>query len=179
TTITTTGEITSTYLEAISAQQGATTTGDLVITSTNVSSRAGILASNQGSGALTISTSGTVTGTGSTGIYALQGTNALGDLSISVADIQSYGTAIMATNNGSGSTRITATGTVVGDTEAGIVAIQGATAGDLVVQAADVSANYNAIATRNEGTGGTTITTTGEITSTYLEAISAQQGATT
>ncbi|MEL7280803.1 MAG: hypothetical protein AAGK79_10620 [Pseudomonadota bacterium] len=137
-----------------------------MISSTNVSSRAGILASNQGSGALTVTSTGTVTGTGSTGIYAVQGTNALGDLSVSVADVQSSETGIVAINNGSGSTLITATGTVSSG-QNGIVA-DNTNGGALTISANTVTGTGTAadgINASNDASGTSlSIRTTGTIT---------------
>jgi uncharacterized protein with beta-barrel porin domain len=95
----------------------------------------GIFARNSGSGALSITSTGTVTGTSSTGIYASNSIGESGyngrpygiptDLTISTAAVTGGNTGIFARNFGTGALSITSTGTVTGTSNIGIYALNG------------------------------------------------------
>ncbi|MGP2518218.1 autotransporter outer membrane beta-barrel domain-containing protein [Yersinia sp. 2545 StPb PI] len=146
----------------------------------------GILARNDGAGVLSITTTGTVTGTNQFGIMA---TNDGTDLTIEAADVFGDGAGIYAINRGTGVTSITTTGTVSGY-QSGILARNdgsgalsitstGTATGtdgygisttnlgtDLTIHATDVFGGDAGILAINSGTGALSITSTGTATGT-------------
>lgn len=138
---------------------------DLTVTATDVSgSQDGIDARNAGSGALTVSATGPVTGSSGFGIIAENYINATGDISITVGDVTGGLRGVTVNNNGSGALTITSTGVVTGQSEMGIRAINGLNStGELTVYANNVNGGYTGIDTRNYGSGGITVTVTGNI----------------
>ncbi|MEM8696684.1 MAG: autotransporter outer membrane beta-barrel domain-containing protein [Pseudomonadota bacterium] len=128
----------------------------------------GIVATNNGSGALSITTgTGAVTGDAENdglglGIYAV---NSGTSLSIDAGGAVSGGsTAIYGLNNGSGALSIMTSGTVTGDTFGdgtgnGVAAVNGVGGTDLTIVAADeVRAGSSAVSVVNNGTGSISIT---------------------
>ena len=101
----------------IDASNGANTT-NLTISAASVESvKAGIDASNFGSGKTTITVSGPVTGTNLHGIrFNTGGTTA----TISVSDVTGGGNGIVGTHNGSGKLSVTASGAVAGGSGYGL-----------------------------------------------------------
>ena len=83
----------------------------------------GINAYNYGDGALSITTTGTTTGTSGDGIYAYNDGN--GGLTINAATTTGGNDGIDAYNNGSGALSITTTGTTTGTSDDGIDAFNG------------------------------------------------------
>jgi len=134
----------------------------------------GIYANNFGTGALTITANGNVTGTGNSGIVGWNdGTN----LSVTTAagTMVSGGLdGIVANNFGHGATTVTANGNVTGTTGNGISAFNSATTTDLTVTTAagttvsaggyGIGGGYGIIAI-NAGTGATTVTVNGNVNS--------------
>ncbi|MFB9983824.1 hypothetical protein ACFSQQ_04775 [Mesorhizobium kowhaii] len=128
----------------------------------------GIVARNYSSGALSITTTGTVTGNnlsspgfGGIGIYAHNyvGTT---DLTIRAADASGAGNGINAINQGTGALSITASGTVASTSDSS--SIGAANFGtDLSIVAANATGQINA---HNYGSGELSITVTGTVTST-------------
>ena len=170
--ITTTGTVTGNNHHGIFARNGyagtdlTITATDLTITAKDVSGNSsGINATNQGSGALTITTTGTVTGNNYYGILARNG-YAGTDLTITAKDVSGNYDGINATNQGSGALTITTTGTVTGKSYDGIYARNGFYGTDLTITAKDVSGNYGGINATNQGSGALTITTTGTVEAT-------------
>lgn len=87
---------------------------------------------------------------------------------------------ILTENNGTGSTSITATGTVIGnDFYNGIQAVNGAAAKNLTINAAEVNGAGRGISARNEGTGFTTVVATGNVIGGLADAVWASAGAAT
>ena len=124
----------------------------------------GINANNYGSAALSITTTGTVTGTNGTGVYARNyGT----DLTIQAAAVTSGGAGIRAYNFGTGALSITSTGTVGATTGKGVYAKSYGTGG-LTIQTAAVTGGTAGIDARipNGGGGALSITSTGTVTAT-------------
>ena len=125
----------------------------------------GIFAYNNGSGILSITTTGAVTGTNADGIYA---SNIGTDLTIQAADVSGSYRGIDARNLGSGALSITATGAVTvnttGTNTTGIYAYNGINGTDLTIHAADVSGGADGISAANFGSGALSITTTGLVT---------------
>jgi fibronectin-binding autotransporter adhesin len=166
-TITTTGVVTGTNGDGIYARTDSSST-DLTINATDVSGLGyGISADNNGSGALSITTTGTVTGTNDGGIYALTGSYST-DLTIEAADVSGGEDGIYISHRGAGSVTITATGTVTGTGSSDGYGIQasswGAASTDLTINAADVSGAYGGIIAWHSATGAVAITTTGTVT---------------
>ena len=116
----------------------------------------GIYALNQGSGALSITTSGAVSGFGA-GIEARNyGTN----LTVSAANVSGGTFGVYAVNQGSGALSITTAGQVVGGAR-GIFARNYGTS--LSINAAGASGKVEGIGGYNHGSGALTITATGTV----------------
>ncbi|WP_127956542.1 autotransporter outer membrane beta-barrel domain-containing protein [Serratia microhaemolytica] len=143
------------------------TTAGLTFNDSNLSNITGasdgIEAINNGSGALSITTTGTVTGNSGRGIYAYQqaGTN----LVINSANVYGDSFGIFANSYGSGSLSITNTGTVTGHRERGIYAWQHH-GSNLTIQVNNVSGNTDGIWAVNDGSGALTINASGTVTGT-------------
>ncbi len=119
----------------------------------------GISATNNSAGALTITTTGDVSGGTGAGIFAR---NSGTELTISAASVSSTDQdAINAQNTGTGSMSVTATGAVTSTNRFGLFARNYGT--DLNISAADVSGGQIGILTRNRGSGALTLTTTGAV----------------
>lgn len=97
---------------------------------------------NAGTGALRIASTGTVTGTSGDGIDALNRGNTT-DLVISAVDVSGAASGILATNNGTGTTSITASGAITGGSGAAIATLAGANGAS-----AAVVLNAGAVVTR-------------------------------
>ncbi|GEN22059.1 hypothetical protein HCU01_00080 [Halomonas cupida] len=146
-------------------------TGDINFTDENASDitgyRDGILARNRGSGTVSITSTGTVTGTSSSGVRAAQYVG--GGLTVDVVDVSGGKDGIRAVNESYGALSITSTGTVTGAgtgaTDAGIYAAQSA-ASDLTVNTVDVTGGTHGIRARSSGRGAVSITSTGTVTAT-------------
>jgi outer membrane autotransporter protein len=133
----------------------------------------GIDATNSGTGALSITSTGTVTATNnvsSFGIYAINRSTG-SDLKIHAANTQGGDNGIYARNYGSGALSITSTGTAKGIGNVGIVAANSGT--DLRIDAADTQGGWYGIYARNDGTGALTVTSTGTTTGTGNDGIRA------
>ncbi|SMR84129.1 outer membrane autotransporter barrel domain-containing protein [Aliiroseovarius halocynthiae] len=131
----------------------------------------GIRAAQEGNGALTITTTGTVgtTGAGYNGIDAVVLSNGT-DMTISAHNVDSDGGGISAGSNGagSGSITITTTGTVTADSDTGIRAsLNNYNGQDVTVSAVDVTAGAFGIIAENYGTGSVNVTTTGAVSGAY------------
>ena len=137
----------------------------------------GIYAFNQGSGALSVTTTGDVSGTSRYGIYAhnfAAGT----DLTISAAAVSGGTYGIVADNLGSGALSVTTTGDVSGANNEGIYARNFATGTDLTIAAADASGGSNGIRAVNQGTGALSATTTGDVSGSNYAGIFARNSGT-
>lgn len=164
-----------------------TATG-LTITANNANGGAyGIDALNSGSGALTVTATGQVTGTNGDGIlarsgipsnygflYASTGT----DLTVSAAAVNGGQFGIYAENYGTGALSVTTTGPVIGAANDGILARNGSffetTGTDITVIANDdVTGGGDGIYARNFGTGSVSVTATGTVTGQTDEGIDA------
>ena len=150
--------------------------GDLGITFTDThmssitGSTYGVYATNNGSGALSITSSGTVTGSTQIGVYALN-SNAGTALTIETAAVTGGDDGIQAFNSGSGALSVAATGQVIGGSH-GISAYNGpASSGGLTIQAAGVTGAANGISGTNAGSGALLITATGDVVGTGSRGI--------
>jgi outer membrane autotransporter protein len=164
--ITSTGQVTGEIHEGIDAYNSSSGT-DLTISSAAVTGYYyGIRAQNNGSGALSITSTGQVTSTNNymegAGIDADNSSSGT-DLTISSAAVTSFYYGIQAQNNGSGALSITSTGQVTGDGDIGIDADNSSSGTDLTISSAAVTGGYHGIDASNSGSGTTTITTAGEI----------------
>ncbi|PVZ82572.1 type V secretion protein A [Serratia sp. S1B] len=137
--------------------------------STIIGSDLGISATNNGTGALSITTTGTVIGTTGVGIIAYNSGGS--GLTIEVTDVFGGTSGIFTTNSGSGALSIKSTGTVVGESSYGIYANNAAT--DLTIEANNVSGGESGIYATNFGSGALSITTTGIVTGTTKYGIDA------
>jgi hypothetical protein len=167
-TLTTTGQLTGKSSDGMLAQKlGA---GDLTISTAGVSGFSNGVVAFAENGVLNVSSTGTVTGTSFSGISATN--NNGGDLTVSAADVSGRSTGIKTQHYGSGSTSITATGTVTvtGPAGDGIFARNGNTANpdgtDMTVLAANVTGTDDGIDVRNYGSGAVNIITTGTVRGT-------------
>ncbi len=198
--ITTTGTVTGTSTFGIFAYnsfQGAAT--DLSITAANViGGQEGIHAANFGSGALSITATGTVTGNSSDGIHTYNSSGSVTGQSITVSAVTGGHDGIYALNGGSGALSITTTGRVTGSGRHGIVAYNTgsaalsittsgpviATSGhgiyagntstkgtDVTITAADVTGGQHGIYAFNYGGGSLSVTTTGRVTGTSGDGV--------
>jgi len=129
----------------------------------------GIHAENNGSGLLSITSTGAVTA-GSTGINAV---NAGSATTITAGDVSAGLTGIVATQEGEGSLSITSTGTVTGESLDGIRARVGTSGTDLTIRALDINSGENGIEASNDGSGNTSITANGTVTAKGAKGINA------
>ena len=159
--ITATGTITATHYDGIFALVTPGATDVTLNTATVSGGYDGIFALTIGSGALSITATGTVAGISNDGIYAL---NSVGtDLILNTAAVDGGRDGITARHLGSGALSITATGTVTGTNDHGIYALN--TAGtDLTLNTAAVSGGYDGIVAVNLGSGALSITASGPVT---------------
>ena len=158
--------------------EGEIGSGNITFTDENESSITGatdgINARNKGSGALSITTSGTVTGAGASGkgIYARNyGSDTLSIITTgAVTATGPDGRGINAINSGTGGLSISSTSPVsgTGSTSKGIFASNSSTGTFLTISAADVSGSRFGIYARNYGSEDLSITTTGSVTSTEI-----------
>ena len=168
--VTATGDVTGTNYEGIYALTNTNGT-DLTVSAAAVSGGTyGIKARNFGTGALSVTSTGDVTATTASGIFALNDTSGT-DLTVSAAAVSgTYG--IYAGNYGTGALSVTATGAVTGTNDYGIRALGYGT--DLTISAAAVSGGTDGILARNEGTGALSVTATGDVTGTSANGIFAR-----
>ncbi|MDK9706607.1 MAG: autotransporter domain-containing protein [Desulforhopalus sp.] len=136
---------------------------------------AGIVAQAVGSGGLSITTSGAVTGISDPGIIAITtGTN----LTISTASVSGGTGGIEAMNLGSGATTITAGGPVTTGAGNGIFAQNNIMATSLTITAGNVSGGALGIGGANFGSGALEITANGTVTGAYGGIIGINSGTT-
>ena len=121
---------------------------------------AGISAQNNVSGALLITSTGSVIGDTGPGINAVNNANGT-NLTIDAYNVHGATNGIFANNLGTGALSITATGGVSGGIGAGINAHNSVAGTNLTIQAASVSEGVYGY---NKGSGALSITTTGTVT---------------
>jgi hypothetical protein len=122
---------------------------------------AGVYGKNYGAAALSITTTGAVTGRSGAGIYGYNAPSAT-DLTINAASASGALQGISGRNYGTGALSIVASGMVTGTTKAGIFAYErGGTS--LTINAAAVSGGNSGINALNSGTGPLSITTSGAV----------------
>lgn len=168
-----TGQIIAKQGYGIFAFNDGGTTTDVTVKAAGVTGvPAGIYAINGGSGTTSITAAGLVTG--ATGISAVTGP-ASADLTVKAADITADSFGINISNYGRGATTITTSGQVTGADDAGIYAYNHLATTDMTVNSAGVAGRLYGIKTSNNGTGATTITTSGLVEG-GVSAISVQSG---
>jgi outer membrane autotransporter protein len=164
------GKTVGLYLFMDSPQEG--NSGAITITTAGDvnGSDAGIRAQNNGSGALSITSTGQVTaiseiGSRGTGIDAYNSSSGT-DLTITTtAEVKGRGTGIQAQNNGSDALSITSTGQVTGEIHEGIDAYNSSSGTDLTITTtAEVKGRGAGIQAQNNGSGALSITSTGQVT---------------
>ena len=155
--------------------------GNLTITANNAYGGAnGIYAANYSTSVLSITTTGTVTGTTGDGIYAY---NSAGSTSLSVTTGSGAVTGaidgIEAQNYGTGALSITTTGAVTGTAGDGIYAYNSAAGTLLAITTGSgaVTGAIDGIEAQNYGTGALSITTTGAVTGTTGDGVYAYNSA--
>ncbi len=120
----------------------------------------GIYALNSGTGSIAITTTGTVTGTGTFAIYA--DNSATGSLAINAHKISGL-RGIYADNSGTGTTNVNVTGTV-NTTDFGIYVDNSNTSGDITISTGAITSGDDSIGVDHRG-GTANITVTGSINS--------------
>ena len=150
--------------------QGIMTNGqDITITQNGgtITSQSGygIQATNYGTGVLSITTNGTVTGGGADGIYAQNATGTTGDMTINQTGGTITGTAqgIYAENYGTGAVNITTAGDVEGVMQRGLLVNNYANGGDVnIAQTAGTirATNSQGVYVNNASAGDVNITQT-------------------
>lgn len=164
------GDVTGGRGPAVNADNGQFATDLTIEVGDTTSDTTGIFARNRGTGALSITSTGTANGDSGYGIYARNGRNAT-NLTI-VSNIATGGeTGIDADNNGTGALSITTTGMSTGTDRYGIRARNRSYATDLIVRAAATTGGNNGIEAINRGTGRTSVTATGTATGTVQYGI--------
>ena len=126
----------------------------------------GVYADNDGTGALSITTSGDVTGQS---VYGIVARNYGTDLTINAATATGGVFGINANNYGTGALSVTTSGDVTGQSVYGISARNYGT--DLTITANNVTGRTDGIYADNDGTGALSITTTGAVTGTSDDGI--------
>ena len=161
----------------IYALNQATATDLTIVSNVAQGAEYGILADNEGSGALTVTTTGSSTGETFFGIAAFNRANAT-DLTIDAAETEGGWSGIFATNLGSGALAITTTGSATGGISNGIAAINSAAGTSLDVDAGGaVTGGQTGILARNFGTAGLTVSVSGDVTGETEDGISAYNSA--
>lgn len=134
-----------------------------VIAEGTVSGGTGIVAQNLGTGATSVTAKAAVTGS-NTGINAYSGSMAT-DLTVRAEGTVSGGVfGINASNDGTGTTSVTATKAVTGTDGDGIYAVNGTTAKGLTILAEGTVSGYFGIEAKNNGTGATSVTAKAAVT---------------
>ena len=158
--------------------------GNLTITANNAyGAVSGIYAINNSASVLSVTTTGTVTGTGSYGIYARQNSANAGDLNVTVnaGSVVTGGNDGIDTNNyaGIGATNILVNGTVSGTATFGIDADDGATAGPMTITTgvnSSVTGGFGGIEATHIGNGALTVNAAGAVTGYTGNGIFAYNG---
>ncbi|MEO9599912.1 autotransporter outer membrane beta-barrel domain-containing protein, partial [Parasphingorhabdus sp.] len=168
--ITAAGTATGTSGSGISARNNSAGT-DLTINAVDTTGgRYGILALNEGSGALSVSSTGTVTGTSDDGLYAKNSSSGT-DLIIEAADTTGGQRGIIAQNNGSGEISVVSTGTTTGSAYSAITVTNSSAGTDLTIEAFDTQGKNAGIFGYNSGSGAVSITSTGVAAGTNFTGI--------
>ncbi len=174
-TVTVNGRVTGDGDRGVGLSVDKDSTGNIIVTtgaSSSVTGGTGIRAMHDGNGALTITTTGVVTGTKYFGIRTYNGPSST-DLTLNVlSDVSGAKDGIFIEHSGTGATTVTTTGRVTGTAYFGIWANNNSSSGDLTLNTqGDVSGAIIGISAYNKGTGAISITTTGVVTGTTYYGI--------
>lgn len=153
----------------------ADTSGGAITINANtvIGGRHGIEVDHGGTDAVTITTTGEVTGgVGYNGIYASNSSTGT-ELTITANTVTGGTTGIYADNDGSGALSITTTGTVTGSGDDGIYAYNSSDGTDLTIVADTVTGGTDGIFANNDGSGALSITANGTVTGTASNGIDA------
>ena len=143
--------------------------GNVTVNAVNASGVQGVLVENRGGGAVTITTTGLAAGSTGFGISAFNSTAGLGgDIAVNAVNASGV-SGIGVENRGTGTSAVTATGLVTSSQRAGISVINGATAGDVMVNVVDVTGGGSGVVATNNGRGATQVTATGTVTGLFLD----------
>lgn len=163
------------------------TATDVIVDAVDATGGVGVLAKNMGTGSTRITATDHVAGAGTFGILAVNGsltynddftivltpggvpvvgaTTAV-DLTVDAASVSGVNAGIYAYNNGTGTTRVNATGAVSASgfpNSAGLVALNGANARDLTVDTVDAKGDRYGMIIANAGTGAMKIGAGGHV----------------
>lgn len=140
-----------------------TGSGDVNLTVADVQGRDdGVRFQFAGGGSLAFVANGDITGLTGAGLR-INGGVAGGDYDVQVRDVTGGTSGILIDNLGAGSTRVVATGTVTGQSEAGIMITGGLDTTDIDVFANEVNGGTYGITVGNFGMGATSIVATGTV----------------
>ncbi len=172
-TITSTGTATGTDFYGIEAINSSNSTDLTINAADSLGGINGINADNDGTGALTIDSTGTAEGEAVSGIFA---TNGLGATDLTITSNVATGTltGVTAFNAGTGALTVTTTGTTTGEVGSGIFALNAGYGTALTVNAADTSGGGNGIQALNGGQGALTVNSTGVATGIASDGIYAR-----
>ena len=138
----------------------------------------GIVAQNNGTGALTITANGNVTGTNGNGISAFNFGTALSVTTAAGTTVSGGTNGIYAQNGGTGALTVTANGNVTGGSGNAIYAHNYGTALSVTTGAGTTVSGLRGIEALNDGTGALTVTTNGNVTGTSGAGIFATNSGT-
>ena len=175
-TVTSTGMATGTNENGFYVYNSSNGTGLTVNAIDSNGGRTGIFAENDGSGALSITSTGSATGIYGYGIFASNSVNGT-DLTVTAVDTSGDDSGIGLENDGTGALIAISTGTATGTNDDGIEAVNSANGTDLTITAAHTNGLLDGIDARNSGTGALTIVSTGTATGTNGDGIDAANNA--
>ncbi len=163
-TITTTGDLVAADGEGIRANSLSATAGDINITAHNVSgSNEGISVEAEGSGTVSVTTTGDVIGQNSHGVEVYQSANGT-DVTVHSHNVSGAPHGIYINNLGAGATTVTATGLVTGTGGNAIEIHNDSNGGDISVDVVDTYGSDLGIVVEQNGTGTTTVNSRGTVT---------------
>ncbi|MFA9441709.1 ESPR-type extended signal peptide-containing protein, partial [Uliginosibacterium sp. sgz301328] len=179
TTVSVAGDVAAANGYGVYAHTGPTGK-DLTVTQdagSSITGRYGIWASNDGSGATSVTVEGDIATTSDVGVYAYNNSATTTDLTVSQngGSIVSGAEGIQVGNYGTGATSINVAGDIASRSEFGVHASNGATATELTVtQAAGTITGARAgIWLENSGTGATNVSVAGDVIGTTGQGIHA------
>lgn len=162
TQVVSTGSVTGLTEGGVRVSTGAGTTGiDIAVNEVN-SQEIGVFARNFGGGDTTITATGLVTATDNFGIQGFNANVNSHDLNITAVDVSGH-SSIVATNHGTGATRIVATGLLSAYGQEGVWAQNDVNATDVTVDVNAIEAAENGVLIENLGAGLTAVRATGAI----------------
>ncbi len=176
TSVTATGTVTGNDGDGVYVYSGEYTSG-LTVTSVDVTAGDnGIFTRHYGTGDTTITSTGTIRA-GDDGVYAYNDDNA-GSVIIEIDGVSGDDYGVYVNNDGTEITRITATGSVVGEGETGIYVDNDVSTTGIEITVVDVTGDTYGIKVGNEGAGDTRIIATGTVTGQNETGIYANQDST-